>query len=209
VARAGNDRPPHLIRRYGNRKLYDPQARRYVTLEDVARLVAGGEDVAVADQRSGEDLTSLTLAQALLEGMKQSTSRIPCHVLTRLIRLSAGPAAGWGDWPEPRETAGRARDEVERIVGRLLGRGRLSLDDAVLLRQELGHLVHELVSEAQSGVEARLRALLRRGDGAAGRSLDALRGRLRAFESYLQRRPAPPGRRAARQRRRPRKGPRR
>ena len=31
---------PHPIRRYGNRKLYDPQARRYVTLEDLARLVA-------------------------------------------------------------------------------------------------------------------------------------------------------------------------
>jgi len=208
VPLADKERPPRLIRRYGNRKLYDPRARRYVTLDDVARFVARGEEVAVADQRSGEDLTSLTLAQALLEGVKQSTWRIPRHVLTRLIRLAAGPASSWGRWPEPRETAGRAREEVERIVGRLLGRGRLSLDDAVLLRQELGRVVHELVAEAQSGVEARLRALLGRGDAAAGRSLDALRGRLRAFESYLETRPAPPRRKATRRRGRPRTAPR-
>jgi polyhydroxyalkanoate synthesis repressor PhaR len=197
-----------VIRRYGNRKLYDPTARRYVTLEDVAQLVARGEEVAVEDQRSGEDLTNLILAQALLERMKQSTSRIPRQVLTRLIRLSAGPASDWGAWPEPQETAGRARAEVERIVGRLLGRGRLSLDDAVTLRQELGQLVHGLVAEAQSGVEARLRALLERGEGAAGRSLDALRGRLHAFESYLEKAPAPTARRAPRRPRRRPAGPR-
>jgi polyhydroxyalkanoate synthesis repressor PhaR len=209
VSRTERERPPRLIRRYGNRKLYDPQARRYVTLEDVAHLVAHGEEVVVVNQRSGEDLTSLTLAQALLDGVKQSTSRIPGQVLARLIRLSAGPASSWGEWPEPHETAGRAREEVERIVGRLLGRGRLSLDDAVALRQELGHLVHGLVAEAQSGVEARLRSLLGRGEGAAGRSLDALRGRLLAFESYLERRPAAPARRAARRGRRLRRGPKR
>jgi len=180
-----------LIRRYGNRKLYDTATRRYVTLEDLARLVAGGHEIEVVEQKTGEDLTSLTLAQVLLEGVKQGASRIPRQVLTRLIRIAAGPASAWGDWPEPQDTASRARQEAERIVSRVLGRGRLSLDDAVTLRQDVGQMVHRLVSEAHSGVESRLRAVLERGEGVAGRSLDALRGGIEAFEAYIET-PIPP-----------------
>jgi polyhydroxyalkanoate synthesis repressor PhaR len=177
---------PRAIRRYGNRKLYDPAARGYVTLEDVARIVAGGHDVEVVDQKTGEDLTNLTLAQVLLEGVKQGASRIPRQVLTRLIRIAAGPASAWGEWPEPQDTAGRAREEAERIVSRVLGRGRLSLDEAVAVRQDVGQMVHRMVAEAQSGVESRLRTLLGRGEGVAGRSLEALKGGLQAFEAYLE-----------------------
>jgi polyhydroxyalkanoate synthesis repressor PhaR len=193
---------PRPIRRYGNRKLYDPEAGRYVTLEDITALVTEGHDVEVLDQRTGQDLTSLTLAQALLEGVKLGVSRIPRQVLIRLIRLAAGPASSWHSWPEPRDLAGRARQEAERIVSRLLGPGRLSLDDAVALRRELGQLVHQRVADAQTGVESRLRPLLEPAQGLAGRSLEALRGRLQAFESYLDApatsRPAPRGRTAHR-----------
>ena len=87
-----------------------------MTLQQLARLVARGEDVRVLDQRNGLDLTNLTLAQALLESVRQGASRIPRQVLTRLIRIAAGPATGWGEWPEPEEAAGRARQETERLV---------------------------------------------------------------------------------------------
>lgn len=196
MGRSEGSGQPRSIRRYGNRKLYDADAARYVTLEDVAALVTEGHDVEVLDQRTGQDLTSLTLAQALLEGVKQGVSRIPRQVLIRLIRLAAGPASGWHSWPEPRDLAGRARQEAERIVSRLLGHGRLSLDEAVALRRELGHLVHQRVAEAQAGVESRVRPLLEPGEGVAGRSLEALRGRLHAFENYLEApaQPRPAGR---------------
>jgi polyhydroxyalkanoate synthesis repressor PhaR len=187
---------PRTIKRYGNRKLYDPAARRYVTLQQLARLVADGEELAVVDQRSGEDVTNLALAQALLEGLRQGASRIPRQVLTRLIRIAAGPRSGWGEWPEPDDSARRARQETERLVARLLGTGRLSLDDAVALRRDLGELVHRLVSDAQSGLETRLRGLLVRGEEAAGRSLGALRGHLAAYVEN----PKTPGKRGRRRR---------
>jgi len=193
---------PRTIKRYANRKLYDAAARRYVTLQQLARLVARGEDVHVLDQQSGLDLTNLTLAQALLESVRQGASRIPRQVLTRLIRIAAGPATGWGKWPEPEEAAGRARQETERLVSRLLGSGRLSLDDAVALRRDLAELVHRLVSDAQSGVEARLRGLLSRGEEAAERSLGALRGRLEAYieKPTKEKKPLKGGKRPARRR---------
>lgn len=194
------------IRRYGNRKLYDPAAGRYVTLQQLAELVGAGHELLVTDQASGEDLTNATLAQVLLEQMRGGASRIPRQVLTRLIRLASGPPSAWSRWPEPQDLAGRARTEAERIVSRLLGRGRLGLDDAVALRHELGQLVQRLVAEAQSGVETRLRGLVAKGEGVAGRSLEALKGRLEAIEGYLEpdveekapargkRRPSGPGR---------------
>jgi polyhydroxyalkanoate synthesis repressor PhaR len=179
------DGRPREIRRYGNRKLYDTEDRRYVTLEELATLVAGGQDVTVLDQKSGGDITNPTLVQVLLEAVKGGKNRIPRQVLARLIRLTSGPDSGWSSWPEPHEAAGRAREEAEKIVTALIGRGRLTLDEAVSLRQDLGQMVHRLVGEAQSGVETRLRALVERGEDVAGRSIEALRGRLSAFESYL------------------------
>jgi polyhydroxyalkanoate synthesis repressor PhaR len=192
--------PPRLVKRYGNRKLYDPARRAYVTLEALGAFVAAGGDIEVLDQRSGEDLTSLVLAQILLEGLRQSTSRIPRQVLARLVRLAAAPSRPWGEWPDAPQVAARAWEEAERIVGRLLARGRLSLEDALSLREDLGQVVHRLVTEAQSGMEARFRALLHRADEGAVRSMDVLRSRLDAFEAYLDT-PAPPARRRAKRRR--------
>jgi polyhydroxyalkanoate synthesis repressor PhaR len=176
---------PRSIRRYENRKLYDAEAGRYVTLDDLGRVVAGGAEVEVVDQKTGEDLTAFTLAQVLLERVRTGASRIPRQVLTRLIRVTAASSSGWGHWPEPQDAAGRARREAERIVARVLARGGLSLDEAVTLRQDLGQMVHRLVAEAQTGVESRLRTLLARGEGVAGWSLEALRGGLQAFEAYI------------------------
>jgi len=53
----------HLIKKYSNRKLYDTQTRRYITLDDIARLVREGGDVTVVQRDSGEDLTPAILSQ--------------------------------------------------------------------------------------------------------------------------------------------------
>jgi polyhydroxyalkanoate synthesis repressor PhaR len=181
---------PRTIKRYANRKLYDPSARRYVTLEAVAGLVAAGQELEIVDQGSGEDITNLVLAQVLLEGLRQKTARVPRQVLARLIRLAGAPSSDWGHWPGPDEAAGRAGDEAEKIAGRFLSLGRPSLEDAVALREEIGQLVHRLVTEAQSGLEARLRGLLHMGEGAAGRSLGVLRRGLNVFEEGRSKEPA-------------------
>jgi polyhydroxyalkanoate synthesis repressor PhaR len=178
-----------VIKRYQNRKLYDPATRRYVTLEELGAWVAAGQEVQVQDQKSGQDLTTLSLAQVMLEGIKQSTARIPRQVLARVIRLGSGSGAGL-DWA-PEEAVARAREEAEKIVGGLLSRGRLTLEEALALRQEITQAVHRIVGEAQAGIESRVRSLLERGAPERARSpLHALKGRLEAFETTLGRPPA-------------------
>jgi polyhydroxyalkanoate synthesis repressor PhaR len=181
-----------VIKRYGNRKLYDARAGRHVTLEDVARLVAGGEDVRVVDQASGADLTALTLAQVVLDGVKERTARIPGQVLARLIRYGwTATRSARPEWSAP-QAAARARGEAERIVGRLLGQGRLTLEEGLALRQEIAGTVQRLVADAQHGVESRVRGLLDKSEreGGVNPSLRALRERLMTFEDALLAPPA-------------------
>lgn len=80
---------PRLITRYDNRKLYDLQERRYVTIDELARMIAGGTDVTVQDRKTSRDITNVVLAQVILEGVRDDRWGIPGQVLTRLIRVGA------------------------------------------------------------------------------------------------------------------------
>jgi polyhydroxyalkanoate synthesis repressor PhaR len=59
-----------LIKRYANRKLYDTQESRYVTLQHIADFVRSGEDVRIIDNKTKDDVTSVTLAQIIYEEEK-------------------------------------------------------------------------------------------------------------------------------------------
>lgn len=59
-----------VIKRYANRKLYDTQESRYVTLDKIAAFVRNGEHIKVIDNRSKQDLTKITLAQIIYEEQK-------------------------------------------------------------------------------------------------------------------------------------------
>jgi polyhydroxyalkanoate synthesis repressor PhaR len=76
---------PRVVKRYANRKLYDTQESRYVTLEQIAELIRQGEDVKVVDNASKEDLTSVTLAQIIYEEEKRQRSFLPLSALRKVI----------------------------------------------------------------------------------------------------------------------------
>jgi polyhydroxyalkanoate synthesis repressor PhaR len=59
------------IRRYANRKMYDSQARRPITLTGIAGLLRKGVEVQVVDHPTGVDITNLTLSKVLLEQEKK------------------------------------------------------------------------------------------------------------------------------------------
>lgn len=79
--------PPVVIKKYGNRRLYDTGESRYITLEELAAKVRGGADVRVVDAQTGDDLTQATLAQIVLEASNASKF-LPVQLLMQMIRLS-------------------------------------------------------------------------------------------------------------------------
>ena len=58
---------PILIKRYANRKLYNTQLSRYITLKGIAELLERGEEVRVIDNESGDDITKVALSQILVD----------------------------------------------------------------------------------------------------------------------------------------------
>lgn len=75
-----------VIKRYPNRKLYDTEAKAYVTLDEITEMIRAGKDVHVVDHETGDDLTTLTLSQIILEQEKKSAGFLPRSLLTSLIR---------------------------------------------------------------------------------------------------------------------------
>ena len=78
-----------IIKRYLNRKLYDTQARQYITLERIANLIRQGVQVRVVDHESGEDLTAITLAQVITEQEKKRSGSVTSTALADLIASGA------------------------------------------------------------------------------------------------------------------------
>ena len=76
----------YVIKRYSNRKLYDTQESRYVTLEELEELIRAGKEISVVDVSTGEDLTSVTLAQIILENERDHRATLPTGFLHQLIK---------------------------------------------------------------------------------------------------------------------------
>ncbi|MCK6515617.1 hypothetical protein L6R46_11265 [Myxococcota bacterium] len=77
-----------IIKKYGNRRLYDSARSRYINLEELAAIIRAGEAVQVVDAKTNEDLTHEVLMQVVLEVLK-GDALLPTAMLRRLIRLSS------------------------------------------------------------------------------------------------------------------------
>jgi len=78
-----------VIRKYANRRLYDTQQSRYVTLEDLRHLIIEEEPFRVEDAKSGEDLTRTILLSIIIE-QEQADSEAEVFsndLLAQLIRV--------------------------------------------------------------------------------------------------------------------------
>ncbi len=134
-----------IIKRYGNRKLYDTSESRYVTLEEIARYVRDGEDVTVVENETGEDLTALAFAQIILEEERRKSGFLSLPVLRQLIQHGEEAIQG-------------IRAQVDRSMGAI---GEIG--------ERAGRRVQEIV-----GLGDRLAALQRRVDEGVKRSVERI-----------------------------------
>jgi len=81
-----------VVKKYGNRRLYDTEESRYVRLDEIAERIRGGADVQVVDAKTGADLTAPTLAQIIFED-RNAARLLPVPLLLQLIRMGDGPLA--------------------------------------------------------------------------------------------------------------------
>jgi polyhydroxyalkanoate synthesis repressor PhaR len=79
-----------VIRKYANRRLYDPSESRHLTLDEVRDLVVAGEKIRVEDAKTGEDLTRTILLQIIVEREEAGRPLLSADLLEQLIRFYGG-----------------------------------------------------------------------------------------------------------------------
>jgi polyhydroxyalkanoate synthesis repressor PhaR len=162
----------YVIKRYSKRKLYDTQESRYVTLDEIEEMIRAGREVSVVDAASGEDLTSVTLTQIILEAERTHRGNLPAAFLHQLIKHGEA----WQDF-------------IQRSL-------RSSLENVTGSQREMDRVFREWAARAGWG-GAMPRAESRSEPEASDRPREAeklreevalLRERLRALEERLEKR---------------------
>lgn len=175
------------IKRYPNRKLYDTEAKQYITLDAIAKLIRLGQDVQVIDHASGEDLTALTLTQIIFEQEKKNSGFLPRPVLTGLIQ-AGGETMGAlrRTLATPLEYFRTVDEEINRRVRSLVKRGDLTEEEGGSLLSKLLNQGKEALTPSPENVEQLLhdRGVPTHKDiDALARQIDELTAKLETLES--------------------------
>lgn len=127
-----------IIKRYPNRKLYDTEAKRYITLDGIAALIKKGAEVQVVDHTTDEDLTAVTLTQIIFEQEKKRGGFLPTSVLTGLVQAGGDTLNTLRrTLNSPLDLLRHVDEEIERRLQNLLGQGKLDPVEARQLRDQL------------------------------------------------------------------------
>jgi len=114
-----------LIKRYANRKLYNTDTSRYITLKGIAKLLDEGDEVRVVDNETGEDITQIALSQILVDNKRSKED--PSDTLLSQI-LSRGGDALYGairkSVDDATEGIGDFQDRFRQLVGQVDPTGR-------------------------------------------------------------------------------------
>ena len=144
-----------LIKKYGNRRLYDTAGSRYVNLDDIAALIREGKDVKVVDAKSGRDLTRVTLTQIITEDAKDKPTGLPLELLRQLIIASDEVRQEFIMWylKSAFDTYAKVQDAVQSRLGEVQS---AILSPVELMKRFLGAAAgaHSAQTPSESEVEA-------------------------------------------------------
>jgi len=131
-----------IIKRYANRKLYDTEHSRYVTLDQISEMIRNGDDVKIVDNKTKEDLTTVTLAQIIFEEEKKQRSFLPLNAMRNIIQSG-------GEWFAEAQRRvqsilpGKRKDAAEGEAGR-------DASDEVVETDEAGAPADEAIVKKRS-----------------------------------------------------------
>ena len=87
-------RPPVVVKKYANRRLYNTESSSYITLDNLADMVRAGRDFVVYDAKTGDDITRGVLTQIIVEEEGKGQNLLPTNFLRQLIGYYGGAMQG-------------------------------------------------------------------------------------------------------------------
>ncbi|MBK8985259.1 MAG: pesticidal protein Cry15Aa [Chloroflexi bacterium] len=152
-----------VIKRYPNRKLYDTEAKKYITLDGIAELIRHGEEVRVVDHITEEDLTAVTLTQIIFEQEKKSSGFLPTAVLTGLVQAGGQTVNTLRrSLTSPLDLFNHVDQEIDKRLQSLTERGDMAKEEASRLREKLlsdpARIAEEKFSATATEIEKIVRA---------------------------------------------------
>src|SRR5512140_885871 len=87
-----------IIKKYSDRRLYDTATKRYVKIQDIARMIREGATIEVQDAATGKDLTRAVLTQIVMEDAREHDGGLPTQLLRQLILASDRGAREFLSW---------------------------------------------------------------------------------------------------------------
>lgn len=78
---------PIIIKKYANRRLYNTQSSKYITLDFLAELTRKDIEFKVVDAKTGDDITHSVLTQIIMEEENGGKSMLPVNFLRQIIAL--------------------------------------------------------------------------------------------------------------------------
>jgi len=156
-----------LIKKYGNRRLYDTASSRYVNLDDLAAHIRAGREVQVVDAKTGQDLTRVILTQIITEDAKDKPTGLPLELLRQLIIASDEVRQEFLMWylKSAFDTYQKLQDTVQNRLSEVQS---AILSPVDLMKRFLGTATSS-PAEAESEVET-LRKRVAELEGRAGKS---------------------------------------
>jgi polyhydroxyalkanoate synthesis repressor PhaR len=83
-----------IIKKYPNRRLYDTEESKYITLTQLRHLIIDGELIKVIDSTTEEDITRNILLQIILESESGGEPLFTANMLSQIIRFYGGTLQG-------------------------------------------------------------------------------------------------------------------
>lgn len=179
-----------IIKRYLNRRLYDVQEKKSITLADLAKMIKAGEDIKVIDNKTKEDITLPILFQILSMEAREWKESMPSAQVARQLFLKGGGTVA--DAAKKALVVGIGvldvtREKVEVLVDDLINKGHLDKKERAKTVRELMEKAEIRSREAKDWVEEQIKTTVTKLRPAKEAEVDALRQQVADLQKIIKR----------------------
>ena len=150
---------PRIIKKYPNRRLYDVEASRTITLPDLSQLIKEGYDIKVIDNETGDDITDITLVEVLRYELRDGKEFVSFPFIIKEL-IKAGKSTLYefikSSLVASVEAMSLTEMKTKELVRNLVDKKKLGPKEA----EELESVLLEAVKERQKLLEEKIKKIV-------------------------------------------------